>query len=435
MKSIPSIFQIMVLTGFILLGIVGVIVFAGSGGLNSNKISKAVIWGTIPEIQFSELERLVNANDQVVDVEYVQIPQIKFQDTFVNALAEGNGPDAVLISDDLLYSQQGKLMVIPYNSYDQRTFSDTYINAAEHFLTPTGILGIPFTVDPLVMYYNRTMFSNAGIAQAPKTWKDLEIIVPKIVRINEAKGIIKAAIALGESRNIVNAKEILVTMLMQAGNPVTVVDSLTGITKSVIDEPGETIELPGVSVINFYTRFSNPTNTLYTWSRSMPDSKQAFLAGDLAMYFGYASEFESLKLKNPNLDFDVAPVPQNSTENTVTYGKLTAFSIVKKSPNAQNAFSVISKLTDIVAQRHWVDISKMPAVRRDVLADVPANKYVSTFYTSAIQTKTWTDPNPVFSTTIFRDMIEAVTTGLLPASQAVTTARQRLDLLLQGITS
>ena len=167
----------------------------------------------------------------------------------------------------------------------------------------------------------------------------------------------------------------------------------------------------------------------------MPDSKQAFLSGDLAIYFGFASELESIRLKNPNLDIDVVPVPQNSVDTSVTYGKTMALSIAKNSRNAQDAFDVIRILTDVPAQQIWVDISRMPPVRRDMLAQIPTDRFLSTFYISALQAMTWSDPDPELSTSIFRDMIETVTTGLAPASQAITTAKQRLDLLLQGITS
>jgi multiple sugar transport system substrate-binding protein len=435
MKSTPSVFQLVVMIVFIFLGILGVVVFAGFGGLNSKKTPSATVWGTIPETQFTELVREINAGDTVIKVDYKQIAAEKFQDTFINALAEGKGPDVVLLSDDLVYSQQGKLTTIPYTSYDQRTYSDTYLNAAEHLLTPEGIIGFPFTVDPVVMYYNRGMLATAGVSEPPKTWAELQTAVPKIVKLNETKGVVKAAVALGEARNVNNAKEILVSMLMQAGNQITVYSPETGTTRSVIDAPGIKIKNPGVSVIDFYTAFSNPVNPLYTWNRSMPNSKQAFLAGDLAMYFGYASEYNSIRLENPNLDFDVAQIPQNSTDNTVTYGKVTALAIVKRSTNQQGAFDVINKLTEQKSQQFWVDISKLPPVRKDMLGNVVADKYVATFYRAAIQTKTWSDPDPSFSSTIFKDMIESVTTGLVPASQAITNARQRLELLLQGIKS
>lgn len=441
MKSTPSTFQLVVIAIFILLGIIGVIVFAGLGGINSEKIPTAIIWGTVSDNDFNEMIRLVNAEKPQVSVTYVQKNPERFQEEFINAIAEENGPDVVLLTDDLLYSQAGKLMVIPYTTYDQRDYSDTYLNAADHFMTTGGILGVPFSSDPMVMYYNRSMLATAGIAEPPKLWKDLETLVPKVVKINETKGITKAAIALGEARNVTNAKEILVTMLMQTGNPVTTYDATTQSVRAIIDNPGlngtpsEDIASPGESILRFYTTFSNPADPLYTWSRSMPTSKQSFLAGDLALYIGYASEYQQIKLENPNLDFDVATIPQNTENYNATYGKITAFSIVKRPRNAQDAFNVILKLTENPSQKIWADISKMPPVRKDLLSIPMNDKFLSVFYKAAIQSKTWFDPDPAYSSLIFQDMIESVTTGLTPASDAVTTAKQRLDLLLQGIKS
>lgn len=440
MKSSPSTFQLVVIAIFILLGITGVIVFAGLGGVNAKKVPTATIWGTVPAPEFNEMIRLINAEKPQVSVTYVQKNPERFQEEFVNALAEETGPDIVLLSDDLLYSQKGKLMVIPYTTYDQRSYSDTYLNAADHFMTPEGLLGVPFTADPIVMYYNRRLLSTAGIAEPPKLWSELETMVPKLVNINETKGITQSAIALGEARNVTNAKEILVTMFMQAGNPVTVYDEKLQTIRNVIDNPStnpadQSPSSPGESVLRFYTTFSNPADPLYTWSRSMPTSKQAFLAGDLAIYIGYASEYAKLRLENPNLDFDVATVPQNNSSYNVTYGKITAFSIVKRPKNAQDAFDVILKLTEAPSQKLWVDISKMPPVRKDLLSSPMTDKFLSVFYKATIQSKTWFDPDPEYSSVIFQDMIESVTTGLSSASDAITTAKQRLDLLLQGTKS
>jgi len=331
-----------------------------------------------------------------------------------------------------LYSQRNKLMLLPYTTMTQREYTDTYLNGADYFLTGSGILGIPFTVDPMVMYYNRGMLATGGIAEPPKLWRDVELMIPKITRINETKGIIKATAPLGEARNINNAKEVLITMLMQAGNNVTVYDPQIQAYKSVIDAEGSGIKNPGVSVVNFFTQFSNPTSEYYTWSRAMPEARKAFTSGDVALYFGYASEYEELRLENPNLDFDVAPIPQNSEALNTTYGKITAFSIVRQPQNAQGAFDVIMKLTESGPQNLWVQISNMPPVRKNLLSEPIQNKFLSVFYRAAIQTRTWADPDPDYSSIIFRDMIESITTGQSQANDAITTAKQRLDLLLQG---
>jgi multiple sugar transport system substrate-binding protein len=435
MKSSLSTFQLVVLVIFIFIGIAGVIVFAGFGGVNKEKVPSAVIWGTVSGAAVNEVVRNINLVNTVVDVKYQQILPENFRSTFVNALAEGNGPDIVLLTDDLLYAEANKLGTIPYTVFTQRDYSDTYIDAADHFMTSTGVLGVPFTVDPIVMYWNRSVFATEGIASPPKSWDELVKMIPTLSKIRDNKAIERSGVALGEVQNISNAKEILASMLMQKGNTITAVDAASGGVVSVLDQPSPDNRFPAEDVIKLYTTFADPSTPLYSWSRSMPDSRKAFLSGDVALYFGYVSDYGRLRAENPNLDFDVAPFPQFTSKYNVTYGKITAFSVTKKAKNPTDAYKVIAKLTSPESQKLWVDLTKMPPVRKDLLQETPGDKYLSTFYRAAIQSRTWFDPDPAYSSVIFKDMIESITTGKKPSSDAINDAKQRLNLLLQGIKS
>ncbi len=438
MKTTLSTFQLVVLIIFILVGIAGVVVFAGFGGSNQAQIPSAVVWGTVPATVVNEVVRIINAEKTIMEVKYEQISPETFRSVFVNALAEGTGPDIVLLTDDLLYAEANKLGIIPYTVFTQRDYADTYINAADHFMSGTGVLGVPFSVDPIVMYWNRSIFATEGIANPPKTWTELQKIVPKLTRLNDTKGIERSGVALGEVQNIRNSKEILASMLMQSGNNITEIEPQTGFVISTLDRAGTDNKFPAEEVIKFYTYFANPAGTSYSWSRSMPDSRKAFLSGDVAIYFGYVSDFNTLRTENPNLDFDVAPIPQTSDAANVqhvTYGKITAFSVTRKATNPMAAYQIVANLTSASAQKLWVDLTKMPPVRKDLLGEIPSDKYLSTFYKAAIQSRTWFDPDPAYSSIIFRDMVESITTGKTPTSDAISNAKQRLDLLLRGVKS
>ncbi len=438
MKSTLSTFQLVVLVIFIFVGIAGVVVFAGFGGTNKEKIPSAVVWGTVPATVVNEVVRVINGESTVIDVKYEQISPETFRSVFVNALAEEKGPDIVLLSDDLLYAEANKLGIIPYTVFTQRDYADTYINAADHFMSATGVLGVPFSIDPLVMYWNRGIFATAGIASPPKTWDELQKMVPQLTRINDAKGIERSGVALGEVANIKNAKEILASMLMQLGNNITDIDPQTGSVISTLDKANQDNRFAADEVIKFYTYFSNPAGRAYSWSRSMPDSRKAFLSGDVAMYFGSVSDFNTLRTENPNLDFDVAPIPQTSDAANaphVTYGRITAFSVTRKAKDPMAAYQIIAKMTSASSQKLWVELTKMPPVRKDLLGETPNDKYLSTFYKAAIQSRTWFDPDPAYSSIIFRDMVESITTGKSPSSDAISNAKQRLELLLRGIKS
>ncbi len=435
MKNIST-FQIVFLSISILIAIVGVAVFAGFGGTGKVPVPKATIWGTVPSFYINEMVRDINISSTVIDVTYIEKDPETFQSEFVNALAEGTGPDAVLLTDDMLYSQKNKLQPIPYTLFPQRDYINTFIDSASIFLTNEGILGVPLSIDPMVMYYNKNTLAQNAVSRPPQTWKEMALIGPSIIKRTDTTNILKSLVAFGEYSNIKNAKEILATLFFQSGNNITERSPVTGEVSAVIDKDLEkefedASGTPTESVLDFYTSFANPSKSLYSWNRSLPNSENAFLNGDLAFYFGYASEIKKIQDKNPNLNFDVAQIPQEDGGVPSVYGKMTAFAIVKNTKNATGALGVISKLTEKTSIELWRDSYNLPPVRRDLLSEPAANAYMTVFYRAAIQSKAWYDPNPTESDRVFRDMIESITSGREKLSNAVGDAKLKLDRLLK----
>src|SRR5665811_391555 len=110
------------------------------------------------------------AGQTTYNVTYIQKNQTDFDTDFVQALADGVGPDVVILRDDSLYKNRNRFLVIPYTSYSQRTFKDTFTQETEMFLSPSGVTALPLFVDPLVLYWNRDIFANALVASPPKYW-------------------------------------------------------------------------------------------------------------------------------------------------------------------------------------------------------------------------------------------------------------------------
>jgi multiple sugar transport system substrate-binding protein len=435
MKNVST-FQIAFLSIFILIAIVGIAVFAGFGGSSRAAVPKATIWGTTPGYYVNELVRNINIRSTLIEVLYIEKDPDTFQAEFVNALAEGTGPDAVLLSDDMLYSQKNKLQPIPFTLFPERDYLNTFIDGASIFVSKDGIMGIPLSVDPIVMYYNKNILARNAVSRPPQTWKEMTQIAPVIIQRTDTSNIIQSVIPFGEYSNVTNAKEILATLFFQTGNNITERNNATGEVYSVIDQDldktGQDGETATESVLDFYTSFANPSKPLYTWNRSLPNSQDAFLGGSLAFYFGYAGEIQRLQDKNPNLNFDVAQVPQEVGGTPNVYGKMTAFAIVKNSKNFNGAMGVISKLTEKASIELWRDAYNLPPVRRDLLAEPAKDPYMTVFYRSAIQSKSWHDPSPVESDAVFRDMIESITSGKDKVSNAVGDAKLKLDRLLKA---
>lgn len=428
-----STFKIVLVGIFAFFAVIGVFVFASYGGADKATVPEVTIWGTLPAESVSDYVRIINNQSTVIGATYVEIAPSNFKERFVNALAEGKGPDLVLLPDDLLYQERAKLIPIGYQTYPERDFRDTFIDAAELFLSNDGVLGVPFAVDPLVMYWNKDIFSTAGVSRPPQYWSELTDLAPRIIDRNQTSSVLRAMVPFGEFRNVTNAKAIISTLLFQAGTSI-VQEGEGGEFYSTVDisPASASVTSPTNAAVSFYATFSNPVSPLYTWNRSLPQSDEMFLAGDLAMYFGFSSELSELRRRNPNLNFDVATIPQAENAVKATYGRVYALSIVKGTKNVSSSLAAISILTAPSALPNWTTSTLLPPVRRDLLLTRPKDPYLDVFYGAAIQSKTWMDPDPETSDEIFRDMIEAVTTGRTGSgADVVTLAKQRLDQALK----
>ncbi|MCI0566387.1 hypothetical protein L0Y46_04305, partial [bacterium] len=178
------------------------------------------------------------------------------------------------------------------------------------------------------------------------------------------------------------------------------------------------------------TDFSDPLKTVYSWNRSLKESRDAFLAQDLAVYFGFASELSSLRSKNPNLDFDVAPVPQvRDHPFRSTLAHMNATAVMKTSKQKPLAFFVASLLTSQEISKIISSEMRLPPVRRDLLSAKPTDAFMNVFYDSALISKSWFDPNPKESNRIFQTAVVSVVTGTASVDGAIGRADAEINLL------
>jgi len=427
-------FRIIIIAIFVIFAVIGVLAFAGVGGIGGGDegIGKVEIWGTAPQGLMNTLLNDIRTENDVFDaVSYIEKDKNTYSDEFVEALASGRGPDLFLLPHDLIVRHKDKIIEIPYKSFSEREFKDTFIQEGELYLTQTGVLGFPFTVDPMVMYWNRDIFQTAGEANPPSHWNELFELSPKITQRDLASNITRSFTALGEFRNVQNAKEIISALIIQSGNPI-VISSDNGL-KSVIRENLGFATSPAQAAVRFYTEFSNPVKSVYSWNRSLPNSKQLFASGDLGLYFGFAGELQDIIRMNPNLNFDISQFPQSMDSNTkITYGKMSAFAIPKASQNPSGAFTVGLTLTNINNIAAFSLATGLPPVRRDLLASKPTDAFTSVFYDGALISKAWLEPDSAETNDIFQNMIESVTSGRARLSEAINTADEELNLLLRS---
>ncbi len=427
-------FQIVFTGACVALVLAGIAVFALFSGLGGKStVGKVVIWGTVNKDSIDKvLDQLRPQDDAFHDVVYVQKQADTYVGELVNAMASGTGPDLVLISQHNAVALGDKLLSIPYSTVSQSTFVNSFIDEGRLFLTTQGSVAQPFLIDPLVMYWNRDLFASAGIPNPPRYWSEFITLAPKMTVLDGGANITKSTVALGGWSNILNAKSILATLFLQAGDPITAYNDTGELSSRLGITPQGATENPAASALNFYTGFANPSKTIYSWNRALPEALDDFVAGDLAVYFGFASDYPTLSARNPNLRVGVALLPQiQGSATQLTFGNITGLAIPRTATNVMGAATIAQKLTSPLAITALFSSTGLPPVRRDVPIDTSQSAAGAVFVQSALIARGWLDPNPQATNSIFETMIESVISGQSQPDQAVGEAAQTMRSLLQ----
>ncbi len=412
---------------FILLGFLA---FSTYRGKNSAAQDVTVtIWGTMNSGIFNNfITKYAEDNGTQLKVNYVQMDKSEIYPNILEAIVSNRTPDVILVGQELIKTFYSKIYPLPAATISQRTFEDSFVQEASIYERPDGIFGIPFYLDPLVMYWNKDTFFAAGIATPPKTWAEFPLLVGKLTKSDANANVTKSAVSFGEYSNVNNAKAILSTLILQTGNPIvsTTMDGSFISTLYNGQFTGGT-----ASAVNFYMEYSNPKKSVYSWNRSLPNSQSSFLSEDLATYFGFASEASSLRNKNPNLNFDVAFMPQIvDAKSNVTFGELYGFALLKSSPNIAAAFNLVSTLTSAPAIKTLTSISYFTPARKDVISAGTADAQKTIFYNSALIARGWLDPDSDKTDEIFQNMIEDISSGKGAVSDTLDRSSVEINNLL-----
>lgn len=435
MKNI-NLFQIGILGIFAISILVGMLAFSGKlpflpTSQNEVNYGTVTVWGTFPANMMQSVIADRLRGNKAVTINYVEKRKETFAADFVEALAAGRGPDLFLIAQDEILRNLNKIALIPYTAVTERDFKNTFIEEGEMFFRPEGIVALPMTVDPVVMYWNRDILTNAGIVAPPTKWIELYSMVPKVVVRNQNGDISRSLASLGEYRNVLHAKELLSILVMQAGG--SIVENQNGtLVANLTTAATLGAQNPAMQAVTFFTQFSRSDKDSYSWNRSLPYSRSMFEAGDLALYFGYASEYQAIKQKNPHLNFDVAVMPQADQANVkITFGRIQGFAMVKTSSNLQGAMQAALLLSNKDMVEGMALAANLPPVRRDLLVNHPADAVQSVFYDSALITRAWQDPSPLETDLLLQGMIDDIGSGRLKISQALSVAQSSINKLLQ----
>lgn len=323
-----------------------VLIFSGKvPGIGDKKATpqgEVILWGTLPETQMNTIIEAFNPKAKTYRVIYREVSEQNFSQTLLEALANGNGPDLIMAPYQTLLAQSSRIYPFPI---DEKLYKDNYIDGASVFYGVSSALALPVSVEPMVLFYNRTLLSKHGVVNPPEYWGDVSAAVPALTVQNNKGQFVESAIALG-APNTPYAKDILMAIVAQLGQvPVlkqydtTGNQYLTVLANRPITEGGDV--LPLSSALRFFTQFADPTQKTYTWNQFMGNADDQFVAEKLAMYIGYSGELATLRARNPRAEIDMTGFPQTKEYTTFATGmRMYGIASLKSSKNLPVALSV-----------------------------------------------------------------------------------------------
>lgn len=370
----------------------------------------------------SEIITAYQALHPNISVNYKKLRPEEFQKELLEALAEDRGPDIFSIHNTWLRAYQSKILPLPpalkvafqsvEGSYQKelkvdikniatpsvKQIQDKFISAVADNVALSGvdvktnqnskmIYGLPLAVDTLVLYYNKNLLDQAGIAEPPKTWADFQKDVILLTKIDQENNIVRSGAAFGSFKNVLRAADILSLLMMQNGAPMTSESGFPTFNLTPAGFSGEAA--PAEQALRFYTDFAQPTKQVYSWNERMTDSLDAFCRGQAVFFIGYGYQIPLIRARAPKLNFSVANIPQVNLDNPINFASFWVETVSKKTKYTNEAWDFILFATNPKNVVKYLDKTQKTTALRELIPAEKENPEISVSASQLLTAKSW----------------------------------------------
>jgi len=390
------------------------------------------IWGILDSPKaFSLIINNFQKQYPHIHINYIQKDQNSYHEDLLMAFANNQSPDIFMLWNSNLPFYQNKISALglkedkDLNLFDlQQTYPQIVKN---ELLKENYLLGIPLYVDNLVLYYNQDIFNYYNIALPPVTWEEVVNLIPRLRRTNNQGQITRAAITLGSPNNVQWDFDIISALMMQYGSNIVDINKKRATFRYDINYNDKKI-IAGEEALKFYTQFSNPRSTYYTWNDNFTNSIIAFSKGETSMMIGYNQAQNIIKEHNPNLNYAIAPFPQfTNTPSKINYGDTMSLVVFKNSRHPEECWSFLKFLSQKDASKSYYLQTKNPPARLDLIQNYINDPISGIFIRQILLSKNWHQYNFQEINQIFKEMIENITLKGKSSIQAIIIATDSIN--------
>lgn len=376
-----------------------------------------------------------------VSFEYRELRYDEYEDELIRALAEGEGPDIFSLHNTWMGKYESLIeplpdsLTIPYSeirgtikketvytvqeepTLSQRALKSEYVDVVVNDVLRSfqetqdtqpedRIFGLPLGMDSLALYYNRDLLNAAGIPEPPTTWTEFQDQVTDLTQVSSSDAIVQAGAAMGTSRNVERAFDILSVLMMQNGTQMT--NSRGQATFAEETDSG----FLGADAVRFYTDFANPLKAVYSWNESLPDSFDAFTSGNTAFFFGYSYHYDLIETANAKLNVAVAALPQIDGGKVVNYANYWVETVSKSTEHLDWAWDFVQFAAQEEQVTAYLTSAKKPAALRSLINTQLEDEVLSVFAGQTLTADSWYDgADAAVAEEAFLNLIDAFLAG------------------------
>lgn len=296
-----------------------------------------------------------------ITIEWVTAPYGEIVNQVVNMAGGGNKVDVIFGEIDWVPGLVDAGLAAPVRDILPQAFvDDFYPDVLKSFEVEGKPYGIPLYVSPYVLYYNKNLFTQAGLDpnKPPKTYDEMLSYAQKLSQLKDANG--NKVYAFGQTTASVPVSGASLTaMVFNFGGQV-----LDAQGKLAVDNQGFKDAFTMVQKLDQLGY--NPQNA------KLKDLRNLFALGQLAMYYDQSWGFNGVKSINPNaVNFTASAEPLKGG-NGVGASLLQAHCFILVDNGAARK-AALSKFVEFV-----ISEQTLSSYLRDLTPAYPAKKSMAT---------------------------------------------------------
>lgn len=362
------------------------------------------VWGIDDPVFFETAIKAFTDDFPGVEIIYKEVEEENYEQYLIDSLAAGVGPDIFMFRSDWIGRHRNKIVSAPEKVLTIDQFQNIFPQVViQDFVVDSKIYASPLFIDTLVLFYNKDLFDIRGIALPPNNWVSFQNTIRRGVGASFG----------GPSPRVARAGDILNALMMQFGADLRLQNK-----SFVVFGAG------GTSAINTYTSVSSPAVDTYT----------GFAREQIGMIIDFQSAKSKINSLNPNLNFNVAPLPQFNTLTPVVPAKYYGLAVSHQSDSPLVAWEFINFITtNVRVAENYLIVSNRPPALRSLIQTYIGTPSHGVFASQALIARSWNMPHREEVLGIFNQMIQSILNRQTTRQQALLEAENKINNLIKSL--